>query len=223
MKKGELKKRVNALNYIAQSQALSGKMMKIGEGMVSSKIGQTPFRILDEWPVYHSSSNEFDLADMEFKRDKTHIWGKFYHPFLMMGMPDVGGRNKLYVDTRINGWYILWVSTKLDEDDFGPSDWMTSIVAWTPKQKNDSITKAGYRLFWASSLALDYVEKDQLYNDDYDKDGVWKDLWSCSPSCFQVFASIRKTRYSDEREFERTLSEAPSILRTHLISRRFIT
>jgi hypothetical protein len=101
MKKEGLKKRVNALNYIAQSQALRGNMLKIGEGMVASKIEQTPFRILDECPVYHSCSNEFNLANIEFRRNKTYLWGKFYHPFLMIGMPDVGP-SKIYFITILN-------------------------------------------------------------------------------------------------------------------------
>lgn len=139
----------------------------------------------------------------------------------MFGSPSIGGWNKVYVDTRTDGWYLLWILSRLDSDDFGPSDWYPSIVSWTPKNKGDSLRKAGYRLFWAAALGMDYVNIDSFYNDEYDKTGLWKDEWVCSPLCLQVFASIRKISYKDDKEFEDVLAGTPEFLKPHLSSRRF--
>lgn len=222
MEKRELKKRINAIASIAQGQTLGGKLLIPGEGMVASKIDKEPFRILDGCPVYHSENNTYDLPILSFQRNKTYKWGEFYHPELMIGSPPIGGWNRLYIDTRIKGWYILWIASKLNEDDIGPSDWSYDIVSWTPKQDGDSITKAGYRLFWAASLAMDYVDKDSFNSTDYENEDIWTRAWDCSPSCFIVFASLRGTSYKDEDSFQRILSDAPEVFRPHLILRRLL-
>jgi len=93
------------------------------------------------------------------------------------------------VDTRIDGWYLLWILSRLDTDDFGPSDWIPEIISWTPERKGDSARKAGYRMFWAAALAIDYVEKDEYYNSGDYKDGVWERIGTahrCVCKSFQV-------------------------------------
>lgn len=222
MEDREQRKKVNALTVIAQGQSIGGKVISIGEGMVSLKSENFPYRILDDAPVYYSGNNEFNMYDISFRRDKTYKWGQFYHPYMMFGSPPIGGINKLYVDTRIDGWYLLWILSRLDPEDFVPADWFPSIVSWTPRQMGDSVRLAGYRLFWAAALAMDDVKSGDYYNDDNYENGLWKDDWVPSPLCFQVFASIRTTRYKDEKKFNDTLSEAPDFLKQHLISRRFI-
>ena len=214
--------KTNSMTHIAQAQAIGGKLLSIGKGFAPIKSEQVPCRTLNGSPVYYSGHNEYDLAEITFIRSKTSTWGEFYHPYLMFGSPPIGGMNKVYVDTRISGWYLLWVVSRLDPWDVGPNDWLPSIVTWTPRGKNDSVKLAGYRLFWAAALGMDCVESDDFYNTDYDKDGKWKDEWACSSTCFQVFASIRKTLYKDEQEFDRVFSEAPQFLTPHLIARKLI-
>jgi hypothetical protein len=89
MKKEDARERARAINKIAQVQTLSGRLLVIGEGMVASNIVQSPYRIFDNCPVYHSCVNEFDLSELEFERRKVHKWGEFYHPCLMFGSPSI--------------------------------------------------------------------------------------------------------------------------------------
>lgn len=222
MNKQDEKKRNSAMTMIAQGQSIAGKVMVIGQGMMPGKTEVDPYRILDDVPVYYSGHNIFELEyDFENKIKLTK-WGQFYHPYMMIGMPDAGGKNKLYVDTSVNGWYILLVFSKLDESDIGPSNWVWSVVSWTPKQKGDSIVKAGYRMFWAIFLAMDYVPGNEFYSDGYDEEGNWFNEWECSERCFQVIASIRKTIYKNETEFNKIYSISPEILKVHLKSMKLI-
>jgi hypothetical protein len=220
MDKNEHKKTVRAITLMAQGQALGGKILVVGEGMKPNKTEQAPYRILDGLPVFYSGNNVFEFVEPMFFTQETHKWGAYYHPYIMIGMPSFGGWNKLYVDTRIEGWYILWVVTKLDEWAVGPSDWEASILAWTPKMKKDSIDKAGYRMFWASALALDDVPLDEYCNDDYDEDGKWLDEWNCSTKCKQVFASIRRTIYENEGDYFELINDAPEILKLYIEQRK---
>ena len=223
MNKEKNKKTNKALTLIAQGQAIGGKVLVFGEGMKSLKAEQSPYRVLDGVPVFYSGNNAFEFEEPLFFTQETHKWGEYYHPYLMNGMPSVGGWNKVYVDTRIEGWYLLWVVSKLDEWAVGPSDWEASILAWTPKIKNDSINKAGYRMFWASGLALDDVPLDEYCNDDYDEDGKWLDEWNCSIKCKQVFASIRRTIYENEEDYFELINDAPEMLKLYIEQRKITT
>jgi len=219
------KKRENAtgMNRIAQAQSIGGQVGIIGQGMVPSndEAGFDPYRILDDAPVFFSGYNIEPSDGPLFKANKTHKWGEYYDPELMPGMPSIGGRNKLYVDTRIKGFYILWCSTKMDESAIGPSDWWTRVIAWTPKTKYDSLVRAGYRMFWAAALNVDMVERNDFYCPFYDDDD-WNKEWSGTIRCLQVFASIRNTRYENEKAYEKVLKSAPDFLKDHIISRRII-
>lgn len=208
-----------AMTLIAQGQTIGGKALVVGQGMKSLRTEETPYRILDGLPVFYSGNNILEFEEPEFLTNKIHKWGEYYHPYLMSGMPCVGGWNKIYVDTRIEGWYLLWISTKLDEWAVGPSDWEASIIAWTPKSKNDSITRAGFRMFWASALALDSVEINEYFNADFDED-LWLNEWICSTKCRQVFASMRRTIYKNEGEYLDLIITAPDILKPYIELRK---
>jgi hypothetical protein len=90
----------------------------------------------------------------------------------------------------------MWISSKLDEADFGPSDWSPDIVAWTPKQKNDSVKKAGYRLFWAASLAMDNVGNEELYSGEFAMDGIIHKLVKVFYNLFLLYRKILFDRES---------------------------
>ncbi len=103
-------KRTTIITKIAQGESIGGKNLVIGEGMKSMKTEQAPYRQLNGSSVYYSGNNRLEFEEPEFQRNKVHKWGAYYYPYLMIGMPDVGGWNKVYVDTRIEGWYLLWLN-----------------------------------------------------------------------------------------------------------------
>jgi hypothetical protein len=223
MDKTEQKNQTNFMNRIAQAQSIEGKILKIGKGMQPTKTEENAYRILNGSPVYFSGVNSYNLPQLKFEIKRVKKWGHFYNPFQMMGSPMVGSDNKVYVDTRIKGWYVLWVLSKLEEWALGPMDWHASIVAWSPKSKNDSKEKAGYRMFWATAMHMENVKTDEFYNNDYfDDGGEWIKEWECSSRCFNVFSSIRRTKYKSELEFNKIMAVAPSELRTHIKSRMII-
>ena len=220
MKKDEYIINAREMTLIAQGQSIAGKLLQIGGGMVSTKSETTPYRILDGSAVYYSGYNIFDLQEPEFKPGKIKKWGEFYHPYLMFGMPDRGGWNKIYIDTRIDGYYLLWVASKLDDWASGPDAWVASVIAWTPKAKNDSVNKAGTRMFWAIGLAMDDVAPGEYNSDFYGEAGEWVNEWLCSIKCKQVFAAIRKTNYKDEHEYLNIIGSAPDVLKPHIALRK---
>lgn len=199
---------------IARGQAFEGKFLQIGNGMVSVKTDQLPFRELDGGKVYQRSLRLLGIEVPEFDGRKVHKWGEFYHPYLLIGMPDLGGQNKVYVDTRVKGLYILWVSTKLDEWLVGPSGWEPELMLWTPKIKNDSVIRAGYRLFRAFLLNMEDVPDGEFYCPDFDEN--WPQEWTCSDRCFQVMAAVRPTQLTYFPEKKAVLDAAPPGLQPYI-------
>jgi hypothetical protein len=196
--------------------------MMIGKGAQPRRNQKKPYRILDDISVYHISENPFNLSYKNASDKKLIKWGEFYHPFMMFGMPDIGGNNKLYVDTRIKDWYVLVLVSKLDEWMNGPSYSVYNILAWTPKQKNDNIVKAGYRMFWASAMVMENVEEKEFYNDGYENESEWNSDWHCSNRCFEVLAAIRKTSYESETDFQSRIKSSPPMLHPHMIKNKVI-
>ena len=219
MNNHEKKMRASQMALMAQDQSIAGKVMRIGSGMEPGTLQAEPFRIIENAPIYYCGANEIYFGYDHEKR-KFHKWGEFYHPYMMPGMPDVGGINKIYVDTSIKGWYLLIIYSKLDKMSVGPSYFAGSIIAWTPKQKGDTITKAGYRMFWATAMSMDFVKEGEFYSEGYDDDGNWPDEWHCSSTCFHVLAGIRCTSYESQKNFDKVLSSAPEMLKPHIISRK---
>jgi len=224
-KKEEEIENLIAMTLIAQGQAIGRKYVAIGQGMKALSPESTPFITLDGSDVYYCGNNNFELQEPEFKASKTTKWGSFYHPCLLFGIgSDDGGWNKVYIDTRIEGWYLLWVSTRLNTWSAGPIVWVTNVMAWTPKAKNDSINKAGYRMFWALALAMDHVEINEYFNNNYvnyiDEGGKWVYEWEYSTKSKQVFAAIRRTIYKDENEYLDLYNSSPDILKPFIASRK---
>ena len=180
------------------------------------EIKKTPYTTFEDVPIFYSGVNNIEFEHPEFKASKTYKWGEYYHPDMVIGMPPFGGENKVYVDTRITGWYLLWVSTHLDEWAIGPNDWEACLLAWTPKVKNDTIEKAGYRMFWGLSLAMN---NDNCFDSE---DEEWLKSWVCSIKCSHVFTSIRKTKYETEKHYLDLINTAPNILKHLIESNRII-
>ncbi len=220
----EEKHRASGITQIAQAQAICCKTLKVGHGFEPFASREAPYRIIDNVPVYHCGYNLWNLSYNYETDRKLTKWGNFYHPYMMMGMPDTGGSNRLYVDNSQKGWYILILISKLDEWSNGKSYPVWSVLSWTPKQKNDSILKAGYRMFYASMLAMEIgdIKNSDDYSSLFDEDGDWVESWDCSTCCFHVFASIRNTKYENEEDFESRIEAAPKFLIEHLNAMKII-
>jgi len=213
------KERQNAVAQLAIGQAITGKHLVFGRGMVSEPPIEAPFRIIDDVPVYHVSKNtppsfSGDAID-ETKDGSPHNLGFFYHAYLLIGMPDVGGKIHFSVTEDLKDYYVLWIRTKLDEWAFGktePSE--HEILAWTPKQKKDTIRKAAARMLRA--YFLDYAnEEESIYADmDYDSYG----------SRFVDFCAgaVMHTRHASEEEFNAVLTKCPAYLREHYLHQAII-
>ncbi len=216
MKKNEVKIRAMKMSYIAQAQSIARKMLVLGQGPKPAQELAGAFRQIDGIPVFHCGFNVPDFEIDTAVRNKRRQWGKFHHPYMMIGMPDVGGDNKVYVDSSVPGKYLLWIYSKLDEWGNGPGYRAEGLIAWTPRMKGDSVKSAGYRLFWAAAMAMDGLGTEGFYSHEADEEGNWVDSWDCSESCFQVLAAVRNTRYDSEKDLEKTLRNAPEMLQPHI-------
>lgn len=210
-----------ASTYSAQAQTLLGRFPVFGGGFSIGKYQSEPYRVIDGSEIYITARNDAP-HDRVFDRSKLKLWGKFYHPYLMNGMPGAGGWTKLYVE-KIYSHYLLWISSKLDSDMVGPSDWVNELCAWTPNEPGLSIVKAGYKMFYAQALYMDGLEEDQYYSKSYDEDSNWQRDWDFSERCFQVFAGIRKTKFSDDKDFQEFIIKSPIFLKEHLLKCRIPT
>lgn len=179
-----------SMNYVALRQAIQGKFMIIGQGErkpLESKV----FRMIDQKPVYHISNSDFDLEDFNEEGTKPRLFGKFYHPFLIMGMPDIGGDVKVYVDTRFEGYYVMMAAVKLDSWSNGKSHNATDVVCWTPRYPGDTIAKAGERLFRAFLYHMDDVKEGETTSKLYE-DILWQeDEWNPSEALIKIFEEVR--------------------------------
>ena len=183
------------MNFVALRQTIQNRPLIFGGGSEQSeKSLDEPevFRHIDGVPVYHIAKSEFHLPMFEDHRwsIKPHRWGYFYHPYLMIGMPDLGGEVVLHVVTRFPGWYCMTATVKLDVWGNGPSDAAWDVVCWTPKVKGDTIDRAGTRLFKALVYKMDFVEDDAEHSGLFDNE-AWQDDWSASDNCMEVFKAIR--------------------------------
>ena len=223
-RRNEEKYRASGMTQVAQAQSICCKIVRVGSGLEPMDERETPFRIVDDAPVYHCGYNLWNLRYNYETDRKLHKWGNFYHPFMMVGMPDTGGSNRLYVDNSQKDWYILILLSKLDEWSNGPSYPVWSVLSWTPKKKNDSIVKAGYRMFYASMIAMEIgdVKNSDDSSSLFDEEGDWVESWDCSSLCFHVFASIRATKYENETDFKNSTEDAPPFLMEYLHARKII-
>jgi len=183
------------MNYVALRQTIQNRMLVIGGGPVHAEKSEEephPFREIDGVPVYHIAKTEFHLPMFEDHRwsIRPHRWGYFYHPFLMIGMPDLGGDVTLHVVTRFPGWYCMTATVKLDAWGNGASDGALDVVCWTPKVTGDNIERAGARLFKALVYKMDFVEEDEEQSSVYINE-AWEDDWNATNNCLEIFREIR--------------------------------
>jgi hypothetical protein len=178
------------MNYLALRQAIQGRFLVIGQDD-SEAMGSNVYRMIDQKPVYHISTSDFNLEDFDEDATKPRLLGKFYHPYLMIGMPDVGGEVKVYVDTRFEGYYVMMAAVKLDTWINGRSHHALDVVCWTPRYPNDTIAKAGERLFRAFLYHMDDVKEGETTSKLYE-DILWQeDGWSPSERLIKIFEEVR--------------------------------
>ena len=135
------------MNRVAIAQSIMGFTLLIGKRFVPKEQKDDPFRVIDDSPVFHSGYNSY--PDNLPSESNLNSWGSFYHPYLMIGMPNCGAKVKVFVSHSENGFYNIWIKTKLDEWMNGKSDPILALVGWTPHKKGDTLKKAGSRLFYA--------------------------------------------------------------------------
>ena len=202
------------LHAIARDQGLGGAAFVVG-GSYELPSAE-PYRIIEGKPVYHDHYNYSHLPERSWRPSRMFSWGWFYHPSLIIGMPSVGGDCDLLVDTRVKGWYQMWLRTKMDASGFGPMPVDKRIMAWTPHYPGDDAESAGYRLFRALVFAMDDVKEDEIYTRYYRESNWRRDWWVSLANCLAVFAAVRPTRYKDEADFQAMLKSAPESLHEHI-------
>lgn len=216
-----MKNKNNIITKIAVAQTFATHQVIIGEGFKSLSKTDLPYKSIDNTPVFLRGHNAFDL-ELYFNIRKVYKWGEYYDSCLIAGMPSVGGSIKLYIDTSVDGWYILWSATKLDAWMFDetsiPAEY--TVLSWTVNKGKgiDSIERAGYRMFSAVTLNHDCVEGESWYCNWYEDDDYRNDN-RASQRSEKVFASLRDTFYRDEEDLEVVVSSAPQYLKNHIRDR----
>ena len=218
-------KNKDIITKIAVSQTFGTHQIVIGEDFKPLSKTALPFRTIDNRPVFLRGHNAFNLT-LNFNIRKVYKWGQYYDPYLMDGMPPIGGTIKLYVDTSVDGWYILWTATKLDTWIFDETSMPTeyTVMSWTPRENGDSFESAGYRMFSAIVLSLDCVEGDSWYCDWYEDEDYrnyteYSARGGSSERPETVFASIRDTVYKDPLDLEQVLNSSPHYLKKFIKDR----
>jgi hypothetical protein len=186
MSKQDQINRGSAMNAIAAGQTLLGQAMVIGQGMQRlHEVSEAAYSI-QGIPVYHTAKNIFNIEPKKplpgYKK-----WGEFTHPYMMIGMPSVPGKIKLYTVLVNNEYYLLLTSTKLDPDYCGPSQATLDITCWTPKQKNDTREKAAERMFHAFLM---YTLDLNTETDTFDNDESLEDAWEPSEKCLPLMSKL---------------------------------
>jgi hypothetical protein len=187
----ELKNRGRVNNVIAAGQSMLGLSLQLGHGMVPMKSNEDPAFTLEGVPVFHIGYNPFEL-DYDCIRKNLIKWGQFVHPFMMIGMPDVEGMVKLYVDASLKDYYLLCGRFQLDPSSNGPSYPHWSVICWTPRLSGDSRYKAGKRMFHAMVMHIDDLKDENAFTDYSRNAPQWERDWLPSASCLEVFRMVRK-------------------------------
>jgi hypothetical protein len=178
-----------SMNYLALRQAIQGQFMIMG-GADLEKKGNTKFRTIDGQTVYHTSSAQFNIDHLFNGGVRPKRFGTFHHPYLLIGMPDMGGVVKVYVDTRFEGYYVMTAAVKLDKWANGPSGWVMDAVCWTEKQPKDTIAIAGQRLIRSLIYNMDDLEEHETTSDSFTNES-WQDDWIPSENIKEAFIEVR--------------------------------
>jgi hypothetical protein len=182
------RERSSAMNHIALAQNILGQGLRIGHGIVGGE-EEEPAYIMDDAPVFHVRRNT-PQSEPEFDRTKAFKWGEFTHPSLMMGMPDAPGMIKVYV-SKVDDYYAMHLSAKLDSWMSGPSSPAIRLAAYTPHLPGDTKEKAGYRLFKSVVLTMDFVDPAEIPTNYVQDSPNWEDEWSPSERCLEVMRWVR--------------------------------
>jgi hypothetical protein len=129
-------------------------------------------------PVSWVGRDAFPLTDLPVEPESFYKWGEFMAPFSSAAI----SLHEVYIDTRIEGWYLLWIGNMVEE-------WEYKVVAWTPKVNGDSIVKAGYRMFAKVAKTVD----EFLFVGNAVETGTGhSSLMYSSERCQEVFSALRK-------------------------------
>ena len=185
-----------AMNYVALRQAIQGKMMIVNLG--GNNIPHEDEEIVENLnsreilghEVYHISTAKFNIDHLFKSARFPKVFGTFYHPYLMMGMPEMGGHVTVYVDNRFEGWYVLIAAVKLDTWQNGPSDRALDVVCWTPKQPKDTIAIAGQRLIRSLIYNMDNLDENETTSTTFSHED-WQSDWNPSSNILDAFIEVR--------------------------------
>jgi hypothetical protein len=170
---------------------------------------QEPFREIDGASVFHASCNEPPFAPAAFDVRKISRWGRMYHPTVVACSYEIGGEIRLYVDTRVDGFYVLWTATRVEDvSEFG-SGAAYDLTAWTPRIPADTIKKAGFRLVHAALLNMLFVDSREWHCDLQSAQG-----FAGTPEAAAVIGAIAPTVHRSKHDLQARLAGMPTYLRS---------
>ena len=107
----------SSMNYLALNQTILGKTMVVGEGF-SKGLESEPKTTRNGVPIYINGVNIMPELSQSIV-----LWplGKLYHPYLLTGMPGIGGEVEYLILVTENEFSLL-ATLKLDESQNGPSE-----------------------------------------------------------------------------------------------------
>jgi hypothetical protein len=164
-------------------------------------------RCIDGQEIYYVASNQLNITPPEFDVARLHRWGCFYHPRIVLASYEIGGDVRLYLDTRMPGYYLLWTATRCEDRVEFPGV-SYDFVAWTPKQKKDSTEKAGFRLVHALLLEMLVINKEHWHCDA----STAEKIAGCN-KVQMIVGAIAPTVHKLGSELRRRLAMMPEYLR----------
>jgi len=212
------KKTSQAIAKLAAAQSLKGQALSVegllGENFADEKMVPTkpssekPYRIIDGRPVFHVARNKHPEGVPKFYVRKIHRWGKIDHPCLLLSSEGIGGTVTFYVDNRNPNCYLLWSATRIDDFGDGPLPADYDVIAWTPKQKGDTIHKVGFPLFHAAFLEIQCVNED-----DWEAEPALAEGFDGTEEASWVMGAVMPSKHSSKQAIKDTLAVMPEYLR----------
>ena len=106
-------------------------------------------------------------------------------------MSEIGDEVKVNVETHLDGHFVILAVVKLDSWGNGRSHHAKDVVCWTPRYADDTLAKAGDRLFRAFLYHLDDVKEGETTSKLHE-DIAWQDEeWNPSESLTKIFEEVR--------------------------------